>query len=105
MKILNVVNRVRYFLDKFLFILFRKSQNLEIFKDAWKGEPVVIVGNGPSLKQTPLDDFSSFKSIITTRAPPATSLRVVASPRPDTPPDTIADTSWIIMDLLSLVGF
>ena len=63
MKILNLVNRVRYFFDKFLFIFFKNPKNLETFKDAWKGEPVVIVGNGPSLKQTRLDDFSSFKSI------------------------------------------
>jgi len=63
MNILNVVNHFRYFLDKILFVTFRKSKNLRVLKDAWRGEPVIIVGNGPSLKKTPLDKFSSFKSI------------------------------------------
>ena len=63
MKILNFINSARYILDGFLFKIFGKSKNLSGLKDSWKGEPIIIVGNGPSLKKTPLNDFSSIKSI------------------------------------------
>ena len=47
-------------------ITFRKSsqhENLEKLRDAWAGQPAVIVANGPSLNRTPLDEFIGANSI------------------------------------------
>ena len=63
MNFLKIINRIRYFIDKYLFRIYGGSILLEDYKDIWKGRPVVVVGNGPSLKNTPLDDFIPFKSI------------------------------------------
>jgi hypothetical protein len=63
MTFLKLLNYGRYSFDKLLFKLFGKPKNLQRMEGLWKGEGVIIVGNGPSLKETPLNEFSSFKSI------------------------------------------
>jgi hypothetical protein len=58
-KLLNIIRistvYPRKILDKLLFIFYLKNRNdwrlLEVFKE----KPILIVGNGPSLNQTPLD--------------------------------------------------
>jgi hypothetical protein len=47
----------RYLLDNVLFKLFARSDPLWSLKDSQAGKPVLVIGNGPSLNQTPLEEF------------------------------------------------
>ncbi|MEP0069097.1 hypothetical protein [Pyruvatibacter sp.] len=53
----------RYAADSLLFNARNKSNALEPLKDKFKGQPLLVVGNGPSLNKTPLDDFAHIPSI------------------------------------------
>lgn len=46
--------------------LYRRRSNdawLEEWKDRFRGQPMLIIGNGPSLNKTPLEEFSHIPSI------------------------------------------
>tara|TARA_B100000989_G_scaffold252291_1_gene200468 strand:+ start:615 stop:1394 length:780 start_codon:yes stop_codon:yes gene_type:complete len=52
----------RYLFDS-IFYTNTISRGLSKFKDIHKGKTIVVVGNGPSLNKTPLNDFSNCISI------------------------------------------
>lgn len=56
-------DRVRYYFEKILYDLSCSSGELSKYKGMFEGSPMLIVGNGPSLNITPLDDFCSIPSI------------------------------------------
>lgn len=53
----------RYWLDGVLFRLVGNVSELERFRNIHKGRPMLVVGNGPSLKRTPLNILSHVPSI------------------------------------------
>jgi hypothetical protein len=53
---------LRYFFDG-LSYRSDQRQNLADLRDSAKGQPLLIVGNGPSLNETPLDQFAGIMSI------------------------------------------
>ena len=53
----------RYWLDNFAYEKSADHSPLKKLKDIYKGQPMIIVGNGPSLNKTPLDDFVGVPSI------------------------------------------
>ncbi len=60
----NLLVKIKGFkqiVNKILFLGEKKK--ISKFKNSLEGKTVIIVGNGPSLKKTPLDDFSSIPSI------------------------------------------
>jgi hypothetical protein len=54
---------VRYGLDGFLYDAERWAQAFAALRKCAEGRPVLVVGNGPSLNQTPLDEFAAVPSI------------------------------------------
>jgi len=62
-KLLALSRPARYAFDSAAFRLLGDSAPLAALKDRHKGRPMLVVGNGPSLNQTPLDDFSGVPSI------------------------------------------
>jgi len=48
----------RYWLDRVSFPK-RAARDIRALQGTYSGRPLLIVGNGPSLNQTPLDEFSS----------------------------------------------
>lgn len=54
---------VRYALDNALYRRSGEGRKLEALRDIYKGKPLLIVGNGPSLNSTPLDSFADIPSI------------------------------------------
>ena len=54
---------VRYLFDKITYRCFSSRNSLSKLKNIYKGRPMLVVGNGPSLNKTPLDDFSAVPSI------------------------------------------
>ncbi len=59
----NATFGLRYGLDGLLYDSKRWSQSFAALKNCAKGDPVLVVGNGPSLNKTPLDEFASVTSI------------------------------------------
>lgn len=65
-KIVNTIRPFRYYVEK---ILYRRPTNVQNIgqikklKDRFKDNPLIIVGNGPSLNKTPLDEFGDIPSI------------------------------------------
>lgn len=56
--------RLRYFFNSLSYYVFYNKNNLEYLRNSYRGKPLLIVGNGPSLNKTPLDNFiDRFKSI------------------------------------------
>lgn len=56
-QILKVTRPVRYAVDSLSYKVFGNSTAINDLKDRHKGKPMLVVGNGPSLNQTPLDEF------------------------------------------------
>lgn len=50
-------------IEGLLYRANKKSHRLVPWKDCLQGQPMLVVGNGPSLNQTPLDDFAHVPSI------------------------------------------
>jgi hypothetical protein len=48
---------IRYPINKMLFRAFNHHRKLKVFRNKHLGETILIVGNGPSLNNTPLDKF------------------------------------------------
>ena len=61
--LIGTTKTVRYTLESWLFQLSKQSQHLETLRDRYKGKPMLIVGNGPSLNKTPLERFKNVASI------------------------------------------
>jgi hypothetical protein len=57
MSIFQSIQKIRYPLDHLLYPRRQYRDALEGLKKRYDGRPVVIVGNGPSLNQTPLDQM------------------------------------------------
>ena len=58
-KLLRISNSLRYPLFSFIYNMYAKRK-LKRLKNKVNGESILIVGNGPSLKKTPLDQFNCF---------------------------------------------
>ena len=54
---------VRYGLNGITYKRSNEHAKIEELRGQWAGRPAVIVANGPSLNQTPLDDFIGTPSI------------------------------------------
>ncbi len=54
---------VRYLFDNITYRCFSSRNSLSKLKNIYKGRPMLVVGNGPSLNKTPLDNFSAVPSI------------------------------------------
>jgi hypothetical protein len=63
MNLVRSLRPLRYGLEKVLYRHTKNSKMLMRLRDLAKGMPVLVIGNGPSLKQTPLDEFKHVPSI------------------------------------------
>lgn len=61
--ILSGTRSIRYNLDGWLYRAICEKAPLKQLRDAYRDKPMLVVGNGPSLNVTPLDDFSGIASI------------------------------------------
>lgn len=62
-QIIFATRPLRYAFDTFTYKRFANSAPLAELKDRHRGKPMLVVGNGPSLNQTPLDDFAHVPSV------------------------------------------
>lgn len=62
-QILKATKPARYRLDDWLYRRSGEGQKLETLRDIYKGRPLLVVGNGPSLNRTPLDRLVGIPSI------------------------------------------
>tara|TARA_R110001583_G_scaffold151248_2_gene303184 strand:- start:6094 stop:6879 length:786 start_codon:yes stop_codon:yes gene_type:complete len=62
-RLLFITRGVRYALDGVIFARKSYSSDMEELKNKYLNSPMLIVGNGPSLNITPLDDFIGIRSI------------------------------------------
>ena len=60
---IGITKPIRYILEDFLFQRLGDKEHLKSIRNKFKGKPILIVGNGPSLNKTPLDEFGSIASI------------------------------------------
>lgn len=60
--IIFLTKPIRYWWDSVTYTRKRRKK-LESLKDKFKGQPLIIVGNGPSLNKTPLGEFLGVPSI------------------------------------------
>ncbi|MXO67070.1 hypothetical protein [Altericroceibacterium endophyticum] len=61
--LIGLTKPVRYRIEGILYKLSSNRESLEQLKDRYRGKPMLIVGNGPSLNKTPLDQFLDVPSI------------------------------------------
>jgi hypothetical protein len=54
---------IRYVFDRLTFQQFGDRAALEKWRNRYAGKTMLVVGNGPSLNQTPLDDFAGVPAI------------------------------------------
>ena len=62
----RLVGPLRYWIDGFLYRMPKNKKyqiELKQYRKKFVSKPLLIIGNGPSLKKTPLDDFQSVFSI------------------------------------------
>jgi len=62
-KAIKITKPLRYWFDEFTFNRSRKSDEVGGLAGSLKGRPLLIVGNGPSLNETPLEKFEEVFSI------------------------------------------
>lgn len=62
-RLIQATKPLRYRLDNFLYAGSPERDHIASLKDAYKGRPILIVGNGPSLNKTPLEDFIGVPAI------------------------------------------
>lgn len=62
-KLLFLTKAPRYKLDQITYRWTGNREKLGEWKAKYKGKPLVIVGNGPSLNKTPLDKFSGIPAV------------------------------------------
>lgn len=61
--ILAATKPVRYYIDGLLYKNSGKYRDISDFKDIYKGKPLLVIGNGPSLNKTPLNDYTGLPAI------------------------------------------
>lgn len=61
--IISITKPLRYWLNSKIYRIYGDPNPLLTLKDRYKGQPMLVVGNGPSLNVTPLNDFSHVPSI------------------------------------------
>ena len=61
--LLHLTRPLRYWLDKVSYNRHADNSDILQLKGKYRGKPLLIVGNGPSLNETPLSDFMSVPSI------------------------------------------
>lgn len=61
--LISLTRPARYAFDNMAFKMTGDPAPLAALRDRHKGEPMLVVGNGPSLNQTPLDQFAGVPSI------------------------------------------
>lgn len=61
--LIAAVRPIRYKFDELSYRLFADEKPLLALKDKHKGKPMLVVGNGPSLNRTPLEDFVGVPAI------------------------------------------
>ena len=62
-KLLRTLSGPRYVVEGWLYRPFCNKQPLEELRNKFAGKPMLVVGNGPSLNDTPLDEFASVPSL------------------------------------------
>jgi hypothetical protein len=62
-RILHLSKGIRQYLDKVLFKIFSNKNEFKELYSRFNNKTVLVVGNGPSLNITPLDDFKDIPSI------------------------------------------
>ena len=60
---IGLTKPLRYAADDWLYRTSRQSDALKALKGRYAGGPLLVVGNGPSLNRTPLDEFAKIPSI------------------------------------------
>lgn len=64
MKSLNfALKPLRYWIDGITYRMLKANERLSALKDRHRGKPMLVVGNGPSLNKTPLEDFNAVPAI------------------------------------------
>jgi hypothetical protein len=63
MESMNLLRRSRYFADHVIYKLFGSTLDIYPMENSLLGKPVLVVGNGPSLRETPLELFKNIYSI------------------------------------------
>ncbi|MEO9635228.1 MAG: hypothetical protein ABJF89_10000 [Parasphingorhabdus sp.] len=61
--IIGLTKPVRYKVEDMLYRRSSEKEHLAGLKDKYKGKPLLIVGNGPSINKTPLERFNAIASI------------------------------------------
>ena len=61
--LISATRPARYWFDRVTYGNKRLAVRLESLRDRYQGQPMLIVGNGPSLNKTPLDQFEGVASI------------------------------------------
>lgn len=61
--LIAVTRPARYALDSLLYRAFANTSALASLREKYSGQPMLVVGNGPSLNNTPLDRFVGIPSI------------------------------------------
>ncbi|MCT4685397.1 MAG: hypothetical protein N4A39_16875 [Roseicyclus sp.] len=62
-RIISATRPARYWIDNRLYQMFGDPAAIAALKNRHKGKPMLVVGNGPSLNQTPFDLFAHVPSI------------------------------------------
>lgn len=61
--VIRMTKPARYAFDSVTFKMTGDQEPLDALRDRHKGKPMLVVGNGPSLNQTPLERFAGVPSI------------------------------------------
>ena len=61
--LLQLSKPVRYWLNKVSYKRYADNNDILQLKGKYRGKPLLVVGNGPSLNKTPLSDFKGIPSI------------------------------------------
>jgi hypothetical protein len=62
-KLIFLTRPIRYNFDKWSYHKKRKDDALFSLKQKYENTPLLLIGNGPSLRDTPLDNFTNIPSI------------------------------------------
>lgn len=61
--LIGLTKPIRYPLESLLYRFSHQGGYLRDLKDRYKGQPMLVVGNGPSINETPLESFAHIPSI------------------------------------------
>lgn len=62
-RVLSITKPARYWLDRVTYKRQAENNMIASLKDKYKNRPLLVIGNGPSLNKTPLEDFSGVPSV------------------------------------------